>query len=153
MNKSPYYENWVKKARMMSEEELLADFQNASEYHQDYIQLVRDRLIREFHYSSTELDKLLQESVERHQIEKVLSETDRPLSLMGKTMVIAGLIFLQWFAACFILIIRMRKRKNSLGEKRYLYDEPSRKWLLNSVFSFVFIWGLVYVMFSFLNRL
>lgn len=38
MNKSPYYENWVKKTLMMSEEELLADFQNASEYHQDYIQ-------------------------------------------------------------------------------------------------------------------
>lgn len=151
MNKSPYYENWVKKTLMMSEEELLADFQNASEYHQDYIQLVRDRLIREFHYSSTELDKLLQESDEKHQIEKVLAETDRPLSLIGKTMVIAGLILLQWFAACFILIIRMRKKKNSLGEKRYVYDAPSRKWLLNSVFSFVFIWGLLYVMYSFLN--
>ncbi len=153
MEKSPYYENWVKKTLMMSEEELLADFQNAPEYHQDYIQLVRDRLTGEFHYSSRELDKLLQEADEKHQIENVLAETDRPLSLIGKTLLIAGLIFLQWFAACFILIIRVRKKKNSLGEKRYIYDDPSRKWLLNSVFSFVFIWGLLYVMFSFLNWL
>lgn len=75
MDKSPYYENWVKKTLMMSEEELLADFQNASEYHLDYIQLVRDRLTGEFHYSSTELDKLLQEADEKHQIENVLATT------------------------------------------------------------------------------
>ena len=145
------YNYWVEAINKMDENDLLGIIQNSGGYNPSYIQLVKDRLIKDFHHSQAGLDDELLKAEVKYRNEKIVAETDRSLSTMEKAMVIVGLLFLQCFAVVYILIMRIRKKKNSLGEKHYLYNETARRWLLNCIFSFILIWGVFYVVVLILN--
>lgn len=145
MEKNVNYDIWLESIQKMDEPELLERINNSGGYNNEYIGLIKDRLIKDFGHSQEELDELLHEADAKYQTEKILEETDRPLSMVEKTMVILGLLVFQLFAFFYVLFMWKRKKCNSLGEKRYLYNEASRKWLLSCLFSYVFIWGALYV--------
>ena len=151
MKRNPNYDIWKQNIQKMNEQELQDALLNSGGYHPEYIELLKERLITEFHHSNLDLDETQKVAEAKYKTEKIIAETDRPLSMTGKALVIVGLIFLQWFAVFYVLIKRNWKVRNSLGEKRYLYDEAARKWLLNCIFSFLFVWGILYFAVMLLN--
>ena len=153
MGRNVNYDYWVESINKMSEDELVSILQNSGGYNPEYIQLLRERLTKDFHYTQQALDDALVKAEVNYHNEKVAAETERPLGLLGKFTVIVSLIFLNGFAIIAILILRNWKTKNSLGQRRYLYNEDSRKWLQNSVYVFLAIWLVLLVISFIFNRL
>lgn len=153
MGRNVNYDYWVESINKMSEDELVSILQNSGGYNPEYIQLLKDRLTKDFHYTQQALDDALVKAEVNYHNEKVAAETERPLRLLGKFTVIVSLIFLNGFAIIAILILRNWKTKNSLGQRRYLYNEVSRKWLQNSVYVFLAIWLVLLVISFIFNRL
>lgn len=153
MGRNVNYDYWVESINKMSEDELVSILQNSGGYNPEYIQLLEERLTKDFHYTQQALDDALVKAEVNYHNEKVAAETDRPLGLLGKFTVIASLIFLNGFAIIAIVILRNWKTKNSLGQRRYLYNEDSRKWLQISVYVFLAIWLVLLVISFIFNRL
>ncbi len=153
MGRNVNYDYWVESINKMSEDELASILQNSGGYNPEYIQLLKERLTKDFHYTQQALDDALVKAEVNYHNEKVAAETERPLGLLGKFTVIVSLIFLNGFAIIAILILRNWKTKNSLGQRRYLYNEVSRKWLQNSVYVFLAIWLVLLVISFIFNRL
>jgi hypothetical protein len=153
MGRNVNYDYWVESINKMSEDELVSILQNSGGYNPEYIQLLKDRLAKDFHYTQQVLDDALVKAEVNYHNEKVAAETDRLLGLLGKFTVIVSLIFLNGFAIIAIVILRNWKTKNSLGQRRYLYNEVSRKWLQNSVYVFLAIWLVLLVISFIFNRL
>jgi len=153
MGRNVNYDYWVESINKMSEDELVSILQNSGGYNPEYIQLLKDRLAKDFHYTQQALDDALVKAEVNYHNEKVAAETDRPLGLLGKFTVIVSLIFLNGFAIIAIVILRNWKTKNSLGQRRYLYNEDSRKWLQNSVYVFLAICLVLLVISFIFNRL
>ena len=153
MGRNVNYDYWVESINKMSEDELVSILQNSGGYNPEYIQLLRERLTKDFHYTQQALDDALVKAEVNYHNEKVAAETERPLGLLGKFTVIVSLIFLNGFAIIAILILRNWKTKNSLGQRRYLYNEDSRKWLQNSVYVFLAICLVLLVISFIFNRL
>ena len=153
MGRNVNYDYWVESINKMSEDELVSILQNSGGYNPEYIQLLRERLTKDFHYTQQALDDALVKAEVNYHNEKVAAETERPLGLLGKFTVIVSLIFLNGFAIIAIVILRNWKTKNSLGQRRYLYNEDSRKWLQNSVYVFLAIWLVLLVISFIFNRL
>ena len=153
MGRNVNYDYWVESINKMSEDELVSILQNSGGYNPEYIQLLKDRLAKDFHYTQQALDDALVKAEVNYHNEKVAAETDRPLGLLGKFTVIVSLIFLNGFAIIAIVILRNWKTKNSLGQRRYLYNEDSRKWLQISVYVFLAIWLVLLVISFIFNRL
>ena len=153
MGRNVNYDYWVESISKMSEDELVSILQNSGGYNPEYIQLLKDRLTKDFHYTQQALDDALVKAEVNYHNEKVAAETERPLGLLSKFTVIVSLIFLNGFAIIAILILRNWKTKNSLGQRRYLYNEDSRKWLQNSVYVFLAIWLVLLVISFIFNRL
>lgn len=153
MGRNVNYDYWVESINKMSEDELVSILQNSGGYNPEYIQLLKERLTKDFHYTQQALDDALVKAEVNYHNEKVAAETERPLGLLGKFTVIVSLIFLNGFAIIAILILRNWKTKNSLGQRRYLYNEDSRKWLQNSVYVFLAICLVLLVISFIFNRL
>lgn len=153
MGRNVNYDYWVESISKMSEDELVSILQNSGGYNPEYIQLLKDRLTKDFHYTQQALDDALVKAEVNYHNEKVAAETERPLGLLCKFTVIVSLIFLNGFAIIAILILRNWKTKNSLGQRRYLYNEDSRKWLQNSVYVFLAICLVLLVISFIFNRL
>ena len=153
MGRNVNYDYWVESISKMSEDELVSILQNSGGYNPEYIQLLKDRLTKDFHYTQQALDDALVKAEVNYHNEKVAAETERPLGLLGKFTVIVSLIFLNGFAIIAIVILRNWKTKNSLGQRRYLYNEDSRKWLQNSVYVFLAICLVLLVISFIFNRL
>ena len=153
MGRNVNYDYWVESINKMSEDELASILQNSGGYNPEYIQLLKERLTKDFHYTQQALDDALVKAEVNYRNEKVAAETDRPLGLLGKFTVIVSLIFLNGFAIIAIVILRNWKTKNSLGQRRYLYNEDSRKWLQNSVYVFLAICLVLLVISFIFNRL
>ena len=153
MGRNVNYDYWVESINKMSEDELVSILQNSGGYNPEYIQLLKERLTKDFHYTQQALDDALVKAEVNYHNEKVAAETDRPLGLLGKFTVIVSLIFLNGFAIIAIVILRNWKTKNSLGQRRYLYNEDSRKWLQISVYVFLAIWLVLLVISFIFNRL
>ena len=153
MGRNVNYDYWVESISKMSEDELVSILQNSGGYNPEYIQRLKERLTKDFHYTQQALDDALVKAEVNYHNEKVAAETDRPLGLLGKFTVIVSLIFLNGFAIIAIVILRNWKTKNSLGQRRYLYNEDSRKWLQISVYVFLAIWLVLLVISFIFNRL
>ena len=153
MGRNVNYDYWVESINKMSEDELASILQNSGGYNPEYIQLLKERLTKDFHYTQQALDDALVKAEVNYHNEKVAAETERPLGLLGKFTVIVSLIFLNGFAIIAIVILRNWKTKNSLGQRRYLYNEDSRKWLQISVYVFLAIWLVLLVISFIFNRL
>lgn len=144
MKENIYYENWQEVIQRMDEPELLNVVMNSGEYHHEYIELVCDRLVKCYHYTQDELNNIIKDSTIKYYANTIIKETDKPLSVLEKVLVISGILIVPWFTLCFVIFMRSKKVKNSLGEKRNFYNESGRKWLLYSVISCCLLWGIIY---------
>ena len=153
MAKNNNYNYWLETIRNFSEEELLDKVHNSAEYNHEYIQIVTSRLVEEFHHSKHDIEKALNDAEIKYKTEKIVAETDRSLSTIQKFFVIAGLIIFHFFAVCYVLALIYSKKKNSLGVKRNLFNETSRKWLKTVVLSYFFICLILYAIMIILIRI
>lgn len=147
------YNYWHDAIKKMSEEELLDKVHNSAVYDPEYVQIVKTRLTDEFHHSSKDIEEALNDAEIKYKTEKIIAETDRPITTMQKFFVIVGIIIFQMFAVCYVLGLIYYKKKNSLGVKRNLYDEKSRKWLMSAVLFYFFICLILYIIMIIVDKL
>lgn len=143
MAKSVYYDFWLDIIRKMNEQELLQIINNGEKRDKDYIRLVKNRLILDYNHSEEELDDAISLAEAKYQGAKVEAETDKSLSTAAKVLIFFSYLFCPGGAIAIVLFMSFLKVKNSLGERRYLYDEAARKWLLYSIVG----WSCIYALF------
>ena len=144
MKNNIYNENWQEGIQRMDKQELLNVLVNSGEYNPEYIELVCEKLVKCYHYTQDELKSTIKDSTIKYYANTIIKETDKPLSVLEKVLVIFGILIVPWFTLCFVLFMRAKKVTNSLGENRYLYNESGRKWLLYSVISCCLLWGFIF---------
>ena len=113
MGKNANYDFWIKSIQQMSEQDLMNAIHSSGGYHQEYIQIVRNRLVNEFHHSQQEIDDELLEAEVKYRSEKIAAETDKQLSMTEKILVMLGFHYLPIIALVFVLYERNRKVENS----------------------------------------
>lgn len=153
MKQNVNYNYWVESVSKMDENKLLNIIQNSGGYNIEFIQIVKDRLTKEFHHSEDELADYIANAEVKYNNQKIAQETDRQISLFGRAIAIISLLVLNVFGIIGVLLIRSRKVKNSLGERRYLYNENSRDWLLYCIiayFGLALVCGIINVLLSYL---